>query len=882
MDKTTELEQKIYKEALISRKIYNEIYDMTDGDPNDYDPLYNKAQELIESHPDYTNSKKEKQLNLKTQDAKTKGMAVGLLPGTAIGMTPMFLSKKKYPGAGLGFVLPMAGMTAGMAVGSKIGDNIAKNTKDYQENYSKTKGSTERLENDVINEVRQIYKNNLEKKASEEKPNIVFDFDGVIHSYKSGWEGNNIIPDEPVPGIKEAIQDLRKDHKVIVVSTRCAEPGGIDAIKKYLQENDIEVDDVTDKKPPAIAYVDDNGINFDGDASTLPEKVRGFKSWLKKAEMYEEEILKTAEEQFMYHASRVQDIKKFRKSEDTSGNNKGKVIFVSKDPSFAAAFGARWNDGNARFVVETSNKDVPDESNYKGTRLEYTDAVNLDKPCSMYKLKGSFKPLRYDNDIEHYTDKDVDIISEEHFKTFRDMAKHYDVALKKVSPGHIMEQLKCKKSSNFEKAASAREDDQVGKDGKIPAIEAALSDDIARKVATMMATSHEYKTPNVDGALAMAKNYKWEKTTEKIKNLQGINKPIKQEKVLSIAEGIQKDKGKVEPFIIVNQLNGIRPQTPGKKILFDGHHRMEASKLLLMEEVPVYKGTYTGGAQKSKSELRGADKTAAYIDKIAMYEEGIYKAAKKDEDNDNENAVAAATAITGAAVTKHQLDRGNLTGREKMYHNTHRNNVDSILERGLDASKALDEDNITSQVRLSKEQQANKVYFGRKKMVADSVGNVYAQREAMKTNPAGWVFSDPIEQAKKIQEEAKKRKTLKASVPSWKLKEVDNPELRGTRDFSEYLSEVRKLDPNADNIKSLYRMNYNNIGRKNTAVFEGSVGPEVFKDSKNYKKLGGKEILDYIKNNPKRFGKGMGLSLLGIGGVAAGGAVIAKNIHDKE
>lgn len=475
------------------------------------------------------------------------------------------------------------------------------------------KGAISRFHNFIKSTASE--ENNSIEKLAEEKPTVVFDFDGVIHSYKSGWKGVTVIPDEPVVGIKAAIDDLRKDHQVVVLSSRCSEPGGIKAIEEYLKKYNIVVDKVVDKKPAAIAYVDDNGITFDGDTVSLPDRVRNFKSWLKKADVYQNEILKLAEEQFMYHASRVQDIKKFRHSEDTSGNNKGKVIFVSREPSFASAFGAKWNDGNARFVVETSNKDVPDEKNYRGTRLEYTDKVDLNQPCSMYKLKGNFKPLRYDNDIEHYTDKDVDIVSEEQFKTFKDMAKHYGVTLKKVSPGHIMEQLKSKKSSNFEKKASIDEN-QIAKDGKIPAIEKAIENPTARKVATMMATSHEYKTPNVDGALAMTKNYTWEQTTAKINSLQGINKPIKQEKVFSIAESIAKNKKKVEPFIVVNQLDGIRPQTPGKKILLDGHHRMEACKFLNMDEVPIYKGTYTGAAHKEKKELRAIDKTAAYEQEI--------------------------------------------------------------------------------------------------------------------------------------------------------------------------------------------------------------------------------------------------------------------------
>jgi hypothetical protein len=141
------------------------------------------------------------------------------------------------------------------------------------------------------------------------------------------------------------------------------------------------------------------------------------------------EIYKTAQEQaqeqFFYHASPVQGIKRFRRSIDTSGNNKGKVLFASQFPSFSAAFGTRWNDGIAKLSVQTKNQQPPTKDNYVGTLLRYTDKVNMDSPCSMYKVKGNFKPLRYDNDIEAYTDSDTEIISEEQFKSFKDMAKAY-------------------------------------------------------------------------------------------------------------------------------------------------------------------------------------------------------------------------------------------------------------------------------------------------------------------------------------------------------------------------------------------------------------------------------------------------------------------------
>lgn len=116
----------------------------------------------------------------------------------------------------------------------------------------------------------------------KKKPTIIFDFDGVIHSYKSGWKGATIIPDPPVEGIKEAILDLRNDYTVVVVSTRCYQDGGIEAIRTWLVEYGIEVDDVTNEKPPALVQIDDRALTFDGNPNVLREKIEKFVPWNKK------------------------------------------------------------------------------------------------------------------------------------------------------------------------------------------------------------------------------------------------------------------------------------------------------------------------------------------------------------------------------------------------------------------------------------------------------------------------------------------------------------------------------------------------------------------------------------------------------------------------
>lgn len=117
------------------------------------------------------------------------------------------------------------------------------------------------------------------------KQTVVFDFDGVIHSYKSGWMGANIIPDPPVPGIGKAIADIREaGYEVVVVSARCATLGGYGAIRAWLMDNGIEVDGVKTEKPPAVAYIDDRAICFDGHPEKLLGRIKAFKPWNKSSE----------------------------------------------------------------------------------------------------------------------------------------------------------------------------------------------------------------------------------------------------------------------------------------------------------------------------------------------------------------------------------------------------------------------------------------------------------------------------------------------------------------------------------------------------------------------------------------------------------------------
>ena len=114
---------------------------------------------------------------------------------------------------------------------------------------------------------------------------VVFDFDGVIHSYTSGWKGETNIPDPPVPGIQEALKEIHDaGYEVVVVSTRCKTVLGRMAIENWLDMYGMtqEVDKVCKEKPPAIAYIDDRAICFDGHPETLLKKIQNFQPWYKK------------------------------------------------------------------------------------------------------------------------------------------------------------------------------------------------------------------------------------------------------------------------------------------------------------------------------------------------------------------------------------------------------------------------------------------------------------------------------------------------------------------------------------------------------------------------------------------------------------------------
>lgn len=131
-------------------------------------------------------------------------------------------------------------------------------------------------------------------------PIICVDFDGVIHSYTSGWKGVAVILDPPVPGAIEWLQkhlDLpdalglgvrHEGPTVQIYSSRSKSWRGRRAMKKWLIHHGLPKEYISDrilkfpkKKPAAYLTIDERAICFDGTFPTADEML-AFKPWNKK------------------------------------------------------------------------------------------------------------------------------------------------------------------------------------------------------------------------------------------------------------------------------------------------------------------------------------------------------------------------------------------------------------------------------------------------------------------------------------------------------------------------------------------------------------------------------------------------------------------------
>jgi hypothetical protein len=116
---------------------------------------------------------------------------------------------------------------------------------------------------------------------------VAVDFDGVIHTYERGWQDGSIYGDL-MPGAVTALTQLMQRHAVFVHTTRNARQvarwiedrtgHGIECTtrihplpwkRKFWNGRGVLL--ITNRKLPAIAYVDDRAVRFTSWDQSLAE-----------------------------------------------------------------------------------------------------------------------------------------------------------------------------------------------------------------------------------------------------------------------------------------------------------------------------------------------------------------------------------------------------------------------------------------------------------------------------------------------------------------------------------------------------------------------------------------------------------------------------------
>lgn len=129
----------------------------------------------------------------------------------------------------------------------------------------------------------------------ERLPILCLDFDGVLHSYSSGWQGADVIPDPPNPGAILFLDRAVKKFTVQIYSSRSHQENGILAMQCWLR---LQLHKFVDEalaeeiyaaigwptnKPPAMVTIDDRAIMFTGEWPTIDDLL-AFQPWNKKVD----------------------------------------------------------------------------------------------------------------------------------------------------------------------------------------------------------------------------------------------------------------------------------------------------------------------------------------------------------------------------------------------------------------------------------------------------------------------------------------------------------------------------------------------------------------------------------------------------------------------
>lgn len=103
------------------------------------------------------------------------------------------------------------------------------------------------------------------------KKDICIDFDGVLNTY-THWQGEDYLF-EMKDGCDEFLKKLSQTYNITILTTRKPH-----LVTKWLEKYNLQtyIKQVTNQKIPAIAYVDDRAIAFNGNYDKLFSDIINF------------------------------------------------------------------------------------------------------------------------------------------------------------------------------------------------------------------------------------------------------------------------------------------------------------------------------------------------------------------------------------------------------------------------------------------------------------------------------------------------------------------------------------------------------------------------------------------------------------------------------
>ena len=108
------------------------------------------------------------------------------------------------------------------------------------------------------------------KQSLENNNQLAIDFDGVIHKNSKGFFDGTVY-DEPVDGVKDALEQLSKKYKIVIFTCKVKPDRplingktGKELIEARLSKHSLlhYISEITCEKPRASYYIDDKAIHF--------------------------------------------------------------------------------------------------------------------------------------------------------------------------------------------------------------------------------------------------------------------------------------------------------------------------------------------------------------------------------------------------------------------------------------------------------------------------------------------------------------------------------------------------------------------------------------------------------------------------------------------